>query len=126
MLITLPSAPEADVLDLEDQPTIVPAARAIAIKALTFLFIILLLFEVSPHVFCNCIITLIQEVLYYNILKNISFMTLFEKIFIKNHAFLIFLIGKPFHIKRRFSYKIRVYGHFSNFIHHSSLIKCHM
>lgn len=36
MLITLPSAPEADVLDLEEQPTIVPAARAIAIKALTF------------------------------------------------------------------------------------------
>ena len=31
--------------------------------------------------FCNYIITLIQEVLYYNISKNISFMTLFKKFY---------------------------------------------
>jgi hypothetical protein len=33
-------------------------------------------------------------------------MTLFEKFFIKNHAFLIFLIGKPFHKNAVFPIKL--------------------
>lgn len=76
--------------------------------------------------FCNYIITLIQEVLYYNISKNISFMTLFKKIFIKDHAFLIFLIGKPFYQKCHSPYNIRTYSYSSSFIYHSSLIKYRM
>lgn len=75
--------------------------------------------------FCNYIITLIQEVLYYIISKNISFMTLFKK-FIKDHAFLIFLIGKPFYPKCHSPYDIRTYSYSSSLIYHSSLIKYRM